>query len=138
MSYLSHVSCGWCIVRIGNFAGHASYLTDIPFDILDSILLLIKYGQTPIIHFDEEGSRFYIVIDEYYVDVISSRDERELYTFEVDRRGFILDIVNDIYNNIDAFAAFTYDEWPTSEKRKKKLLKKIAKIREFVKDKNYL
>ena len=38
---ISDSKYGWCNFKLGDFEGHPSYLTDVPVDILDALLIII-------------------------------------------------------------------------------------------------
>lgn len=79
---LSHPKYGWATVNLNSFKGNVSYLNDIAFDWLKALKVAIENKTVATLYGDEEGSDFYIVLDDYYGFVIVNRDKLE--TIEID------------------------------------------------------
>lgn len=124
--YLLKPWAGWCHIDIGKFHGSASYLTDVPMQFLDSFELYFSNWATPAINFDEEGSNFIIIVEEYRTYIISERAGTKLYKIEVDREDFIKSIVGDIEDNFEEFVkwdAFTPEIEEEEEAARRRVLK---------------
>ena len=63
---LSHPKYGWATVNLNGFKGRVSYLNDIAFDWLKALKVAIENKTVATLYGDEEGSYFYIVLDNYY------------------------------------------------------------------------
>lgn len=99
---VSNPKHGWCDFTLGSFKGVASYLTDVPLDLLDAFINYHKKG-TGVVVFDEEGSYFTLLLTEYNsgIFIIEERDEVVLHDFlnlNIDdlERELISDIESDL------------------------------------------
>ena len=126
--YLLKPYAGWCQIHIGEFHGNASYLTDVPMQFLDSFELFSNNYATPVLSFDEEGSDFIIIVDEYTTYVISERATTKLYKTEVDRRDFIESIIKDIEDNFEEFVRW-YISDPDTELEEEDLRRRLLKAK---------
>ena len=75
---------------------------------------------TPTIKCDEEGSEFIIVVDDYRTYIISERDETRFFTWEIDRKKFVKQVLLDIESQIDNATHFMYCDEDEDELRKRK------------------
>jgi len=136
---------GWVNIRIGEFEDRASYLTDVPIDILDALIKSYKEHKPATIEFDAEGWEYIIVINTYETHIIdypyrtdeeylSSEDDKQvLTTVEIDRDTLAKDLISDIENDYDKWVHWMYfdDENEISE-RKENLDTKLAELKSLV------
>ena len=130
---------GWARVEIGEngsiFTGSVSYLNDTPMDFLEEFKRCIDDYVTPSIKCDEEGSEFIIVVDDYRTYIISERDETRLFTWEINRKDFINQILLDIESQMYNAVHFMYNDKNVDEleERKNKMKILIEEIRKGLK-----
>ncbi len=79
---LSKPSCGWTKVKIGSFEGNASYLTDVPNDLITCFDLYFQNGSSTCL-FDEEGSDFVLVLAGHSSYVIVRRETEILIDLDI-------------------------------------------------------
>lgn len=63
--------------KLGGFEGTPSYITDVPFDLLNAFINY-HYKGTRMVWFDEEGTEFTLVKNPYSLFIISERDENPI------------------------------------------------------------
>ena len=107
---LNKGNSGWCSVKIDEFSGSASYVTDVPMDFLNAFKIFIDTGAIPVVFCDEEGSEFRIIVEEFYTYIISEREDAKLIVVEMDRREFVDTILSDIEGELDWFAVEFADD----------------------------
>ena len=74
---------GWVKIHLGDFCDRASYLTDVPHDLLDKFNNMFeKHGSPVAVGFDAEGWEYIIVFDWYTTYIIESKDTEKLYVFD--------------------------------------------------------
>lgn len=61
--FLDIYGTGWCLVRLGDIYSRASYITDVPYDCLSSIINAIKNDEDFHVDFDGEGWAFDVRAD---------------------------------------------------------------------------
>ena len=104
---LSRPRYGWTEITIGDFKSSASYLTDVPNDLLDELIRSIENRCPACITFDAEGYDFTIVSDIFYTHVIKEKEDTEgfeYYTSPISKREFAKTVIEDIKSNLDAWA----------------------------------
>lgn len=62
---LSNLYAGWCDFCLDEFKGRPSYMKSVPLDVLEGVLDYVTYKRC-VISFDEEGSDFYLIADDYF------------------------------------------------------------------------
>lgn len=128
--------CGWCHVELGKFKGSASYLTDVPYDVLDALIKHFEHGDIMGVYFDEEGSDFILVIDRLYSYIIATRETDKLYKIDIYNDELAKEIISDIENNINGWADWlSYDDELNVDDRKSKLQEMIEKLKELLEGK---
>ena len=65
---ISNPKHGWCDFKLGNFEGAPSYLTDVPFELLQAFIDYHERGSSAIV-FDEEGTEFTLILTSYFMDI---------------------------------------------------------------------
>ena len=117
---LSHPKCGWAIVNLNSFKGNVSYLNDIAFKWLKALKVAIENKTVATLYGDEEGSDFYIVLDDYYGFVIVNRDKLETIEIDYGLIDFAQELCNAIRTDLKGWARFCdYDYYDLSEAEKK-------------------
>lgn len=119
---LSKPKYGWAMVNLGDFKGRVSYLNDIAFEWLEVLKVAIENKTIATLYGDEEGSNFYIVLDDYYGYVIINRDELETVEIDYGLIDFTQELCNAIRTDLKGWARFCdYDDLSEDEKYKKDL-----------------
>lgn len=113
---LSHPKYGWATVNLNGFKGRVSYLNDIAFDWLKALKVAIENKTVATLYGDEEGSDFYIVLDDYYGFVIVNRDKLETIEIDYGLIDFAQELCNAIRTDLKGWARFCdYDYYDLSE-----------------------
>lgn len=109
--------CGWANIIIGKTCITASYLTDVPFDLLDGFIDCMVNYKTVAINFDEEGSSGYLVLNGVvaYVFTVRENVEAENEQFYVD--DLAKELIEDIQANIDDWARWDARNEPSDDPR---------------------
>lgn len=105
---LSNPKAGWCELKIDNFKGTPSYLTDVPVDLLTAFINYYKKG-IGAAFFDEEGSEFNLLLSNYsvYIIYVDCENESTLYEFpDIDIDNLAKELIADIKSNVDSWANF--------------------------------
>lgn len=127
---------GWTHVTIGDFEAPASYLTDVPLEIIDALISGYRYGVDPAVTFDAEGYVYTVVVSNYWskVYVILERDEEpELFVFDIAMNDFALEVLHDIEDDLDGWANFVFhDDKDETSKRREYLLTATGLLRSLI------
>lgn len=115
---LSHPKYGWATVNLNGFKGRVSYLNDIAFDWLKALKVAIENKTVATLYGDEEGSDFYIVLDDYYGFVIVNRDKLETIEIDYGLIDFAQELCDAIRTDLKGWARFC-DYYDLSEDEKK-------------------
>lgn len=115
---LSHPKYGWATVNLNGFKGRVSYLNDIAFDWLKALKVAIENKTVATLYGDEEGSCFYIVLDNYYGFVIVNRDKLETIEIDYGLIDFAQELCDAIRTDLKGWARFC-DYYDLSEDKKK-------------------
>ena len=123
---------GWCDFKLGSFTGTASYLTDVPIDLLDAFIDYYTKGYGVVV-FDEEGSYFTLVLTRYNqgVFVIEERDVVALSSFNImNPNDLAKELINDIENDLTRWSIeFTFDD---IAQHKNEILQKIEELKQLI------
>ena len=94
---------GWCSFQLGDFVGTASYLTDVPVDLLDVFINYYTNGYGVAV-FDQEGSYFTLVLTQYNwgIYIIEELNEAILYDFSNDRNISVESLAKELINDIES------------------------------------
>ena len=132
------LNAGWCRFELDDFSAMCSYIKYVPIDVLEGVLDYLKYGRC-VISFDEEGSYFYLIADDYVGDVfIVSYDYETRKTVTIDKSPDVVVSVlyEDIANNIEEWIDWQADTSRDSDYVRKslnKLMKEIEDARKYTK-----
>lgn len=122
---------GWVNLSIGDWEDRASYLTDVPNDLLDALIEKLNNWKPVCVSFDAEGWEYILVIDSFTVHVIESEDEHKLYSFDISAKELAEEVYKDISENLNAWSWWDYAT-DTEEQRLKEeenLKKKLKALR---------
>lgn len=129
---ISNPKHGWCDFELGSFRGTASYLTDVPIDLLDAFIDYYTKGYGVVV-FDEEGSEFILVLTRYNngIFVIEERDFVAINDFSSKNPDDLAkELISDLENDLKRWAVeFTFDD---IEEHKHEISQKIAKLQQLI------
>lgn len=103
---LSRPESGWCDITVGDFCSRASYLTNVPMDILKAL----NGTGTPCVCFDAEGWEFFVIFSWQetlvigYGEPFGQSDGYCVKSFDITKKEIAKQVYNDISGNIDAWA----------------------------------
>ena len=109
ITMLSNLETGWSKLKIGDFTGIPSYITDVPVDLLTVFIDYYKKNTSAML-FDEEGSEFTIVLSNEFIYVIyfTQNCEAIFYEFpEIFINDLAKELIEDIENNLDSWSRFS-------------------------------
>lgn len=121
---------GWTHVSIGEFEGEASYITEVPIDVLDAFIDYYKLHKNICVDFNEEGSTFVLVVSsDIDIFVISEREQITTYKIDMSVDELANEIINDFEQDIKGWEYFTYEYRKLEVKSKLNELKRLVKIK---------
>lgn len=136
---------GWVKVEIGDWSDRASYLTDVPLDILDALIHSYQTGLPAAVKFDAEGWDYIIVIDNYETYIIdypyrtdeeymaSEDDKQVLSTVEIFKDDLAKEFLKDVESDWDAWVNWMfYDDVETIQKRKSQMEDKTKMLKSLM------
>lgn len=141
---------GWTTIKIGDWSDRASYLTDVPMDILDAFINSYNYWQPAVIKFDAEGWEYTVVIDDYetyIIDYLHNDEGDYLDSFEanptltiikVKKKNLAKEVLNDIKSNFNSWVEWCSDDGDPEEIKKYEYIlhNKVQKLEKtIIKDK---
>src|SRR5574344_1231695 len=103
---LSEPKYGWANISIGDWTDRCSYLTDVPFQLLEAMNESCKKHKPVAVEFDAEGWEYIIIFDWFKTHIITENDNFELKTIEVNRDNLAKELVDDILRNIDEWSSW--------------------------------
>lgn len=101
---------GWGKIHIGAWSDRCSYLDDVPMKLLEAFMRCFREPEPQSVRFDAEGYEYIIVFDTYQTYVITSKDDDELTVLDVDYRTLAAECITDTRRDLDAWAAFLYQD----------------------------
>lgn len=132
---LSKPRYGWTTVTIGNFKGSASYLTDVPLDVLNQLIYSFE-NQVPFVcAFDCEGYEFTVVSNHYETYILIHDEDTELITIEIDNYTLAKEVKDDILNNLEDWVKWVdYMEYGKEmiDLRRQCILNKVEELDKFI------
>ena len=134
---LSKPKYGWAMVNLGDFKGKISYLNDIAFEWLTMLKATIQSNSVTTLYGDEEGSDFYIILDNSCGYVLVNRDKSETVRINYNKRIFAQELCDAIRVNLEGWATFCdYDinSKEDRENKKEELLNLIADVQEALRN----
>jgi len=132
---LSKPIAGWVNITVGEQVVCASYLTDVPLDLLESFITTLSYyGRPTVVSFDEEGSYAYLILDYNNALMVVSRDINTVSQEPQCMVALALELISDIREYIDEWTIWNPARDDTPPKgRKEILLARCAKIERLLK-----
>lgn len=133
---LSNPEHGWCNVKIGDFEGVASYLTDVPCNCLEAFIQYLSRGNhinSSSIFFDEEGTEFTVVLEYYSTYVIIERGiipELKCY-HDISIHMLAYELIDDLDRDFDRWVNWECYDNP-KEGRSELLRSKINELKELI------
>lgn len=119
---------GWATFHAGDFTGSVSYITPAPLDLLTATFKFLKTRLPQTVEFDEEGSSFLFILNNYCSYVIAERDAPELYLIDRCGEDLVSEILHDIREEgLDNWASSFCTE-PREYERLKNGMKKKLKL----------
>ena len=90
-------------ITIDNFSDRASYLTDVPFDLLNAFIRFYRDGNPQTVYFDAEGWDYYIIIAWDMVFIITSKGNGGymLHEIVVKTDDMVRELIKDLEDNLD-------------------------------------
>lgn len=107
---LSEPKYGWIDIKIGDWCGRASDLTDPHKDLLNGFIDLYSEKKPNVISCDAEGWEYLIVLDINNVHIIEYREKTEFYTFEIDTKELANELIFDIEDNLDVWVHWDVED----------------------------
>lgn len=127
---------GWTNLKLDKYSLRASYLTDVPFDCLDSFIYGIKNNKPICIYFDAEGWDYYLVSNWYNSWIILNKEETELCPIKENIRQLGKMLAENIELYFNEWLEWDYfdDEVERNDRRivlttKLKILKSLLEMR---------
>jgi hypothetical protein len=109
---------GWSHITIGEWSDRISYLDDVPFELLRTLIRGCKEHRPQCLKFDAEGYEYILVFEWHNVFVIyqdtfiprtagkKGTSEFAAKCLEADRDELAMSLIRDIRENADAWATF--------------------------------
>lgn len=120
---LSEPKYGWANISIGDWTDRCSYLTDVPFQLLEAMNESCKKHKPVAVEFDAEGWEYIIIFDWFKTHIITENDNFELKTIEVNRDNLAKELVDDILRNIDEWSSWNdYGDMTERGKMQRKIM----------------
>ena len=134
---LSKPQHGWCTISISNWSDRASYLTRVALDLLDSLIFGLSNHRSNCVSFDAEGWDYIIVFDYHNVHIIESKDEFELYSFDISRKELALEVYNDISDNLECWVMWDnpfidVEDYKEATKIRTELQEKLSLLKDLI------
>ena len=105
---ISNPEHGWCNFKLGDFKGVASYLTDVPLDLINAFIDYHEKGSGVVI-FDEEGSYFTLVLTAYNCGIYIIEEKEECIThsfWDMNIEDLEKELISDIESNLHGWSEF--------------------------------
>lgn len=130
---LSKPKYGWADITIGDWSDRCSYLTDVPFQLLEAMCRSCKNHEPVAAKFDAEGWEYTIIFDWLETHIITEKDGFELKTVEINRDDLAKELVEDIRANVNEWASWDDYGDMTKEERFNRTFKLIKLCNEIMK-----
>lgn len=128
---------GWTEIKIGDFIGYESYLTDIPVDCLNACIYALSNNSPLSFFVDEEGSEF--IVTSYYngtyiIKRYEDSDEgEEFLSSSFNFRDLAIEILYDIEKYYDDWVKWLhYDEECGDLSREEVILSKVKQLKDLL------
>lgn len=105
---ISNPHAGWCDFQLGAFQGHPSYMTDVPFDLLQAFIDFHEKGSGSAWLDEENRGGFSFVLNPYAMYVIEERDQVRFWDLtQLDPIAVELELIADISSRLPEWALFS-------------------------------
>ena len=133
---LSNPAHGWCNVKIGDFEGAVSYVTDVPFNCLAAFIQYFdrsSHVNSVSVYFDEEGTDFRVVFSYWTTYIIIEREDKpELKYFDnIGIKQLANELIEDLERDFYRWVDWEYYSDP-EDGRSKKLRSGIHKLKQLM------
>lgn len=130
---------GWTNISIGNFNCTASYITNVPFDILNHSIISLKEEMPFCLYLHLETYGEVNIYSDEKTYIIHENNETDFYCFDIDKITIISSLLKQIKDNIIVWAKwenFEDEDSDEIENNKKELLNKIETIEKLLTEKD--
>ncbi len=120
---LSTPKYGWSEVTIGRWSDRCSYLSDVPFSLLEAVEYVYVTRLPYALKLDAEGWEYIIVFDECETYIITDNEsyDKKYINIEIDIGTIADELTKDINRDIDKWASWTdYGKMTPDEFKKRK------------------
>lgn len=99
---------GWTNVTIGDWSDRASYLTDVPIDLLEAMILAYRNSSLIVgVRIDSEGWESKIIFNRHDVDILTDKTEPdEWQILNVNLDALASELIADLECEYDAWCAW--------------------------------
>lgn len=137
MIKLNKPSNGWVSLQIEGFSCVASYVTNIPFDIMKASIIALKEDVPFCLFLHLEANGVVKIYSDDVTYIIHENSSIHFFSLDIIKEELIDSLVKQIKKDIDDWASFEEFEDPDYEiikKNKKELLEKIEEIEKLWKN----
>lgn len=130
---------GWTNISIGIFNCTASYITNVPFDILNHSIISLKEEMPFCLYLHLETYGEVNIYSDEKTYIIHENNETDFYCFDIDKITIISSLLKQIKDNITVWARwenFEDEDSDEIENNKKELLNKIETIEKLLTEKD--
>lgn len=129
---------GWVDISIGDWSNRASYLTDLPHDLMDALIAKLQNWVPTCVKCDAEGWEYIIVFDSHEIHIIESKDEYELSSFEKSIYEVAEEVYEDILKNLYEWSLWDFNIENEDERvnNERKLKEKLNLLRDTLDHRN--
>lgn len=123
---ISNPKHGWCTFSIGKdndhrFTDRASYLTNVPVDLLDAFVSYTLNGSGCVV-FDAEGYYYTLVLTKYNQSIYIIDGDNHLIDFsDLNVDDLIKELIEDIESDLDNWISFSAFEKKEEEENKRSI-----------------
>lgn len=108
---IKDIGNGWANIVFENIIEEASYLTDIPVDVLSALKIAFENKSPAVLFFDCEGYELYITLGYYESFLCSNKEKDGTFSFShKDLKFWATEICNDIENQIENWSEWGYED----------------------------
>lgn len=129
---------GWVNINIGDFNCTASYITNVPFDIVNNSILSLKEEMPFCLYLHLEAYGEVNIYSELKTYIIHENNKTDFYSFDISKEQIISSFIEQIKDNITEWAMwedFEDEDREEIENNKRELLEKIETIKALLKQK---
>lgn len=106
---LTKPDCGWTTVTLGDFTDRASYLTNVPDDLLHALIYGIETYSPTSVQFDAEGWDYTITFRPLETYIVRIKEEPELFVIDMGIYEVAREVLEDIEGDLDAWVKWDED-----------------------------